>query len=42
MDSLHSECPHIIGKIGEKYRCNVCGSEVTVMKVGGRELVCRG
>ena len=27
-------------KIGEKYRCSVCGNEVTVTKVGGVELVC--
>ena len=26
--------------IGEKYRCNVCGNEVVVTKVGGGELVC--
>ncbi|MDP2980881.1 MAG: desulfoferrodoxin FeS4 iron-binding domain-containing protein [Candidatus Omnitrophota bacterium] len=26
--------------VGEKYRCNVCGNEVTVTKVGGGELVC--
>ena len=25
---------------GEKYRCNVCGNEVTVTKVGGGTLVC--
>lgn len=25
---------------GEKYRCNVCGNEVVVTKVGGGELVC--
>jgi len=29
-------------KIGEKYRCNVCGNEVTVTKVGGGTLVCCG
>lgn len=27
---------------GEKYRCNVCGNEVTVTKVGGGILVCCG
>jgi desulfoferrodoxin-like iron-binding protein len=27
---------------GEKYRCNVCGNEVTVIKVGGGTLVCCG
>ena len=26
--------------IGEKYKCNVCGNEVQVLKVGGGELVC--
>jgi desulfoferrodoxin-like iron-binding protein len=25
---------------GEKYRCNVCGNEVTVTNVGGGTLVC--
>jgi desulfoferrodoxin-like iron-binding protein len=25
---------------GERYRCNVCGNEVTVTKVGGGTLVC--
>ena len=29
-----------VEKVGEKYRCNVCGNEVTVTKVGGGELVC--
>jgi len=28
--------------VGEKYKCNVCGNEVTVTKVGGGELVCCG
>ena len=27
---------------GEKYRCNICGNEVTVTKVGGGTLVCCG
>lgn len=27
---------------GELYRCNVCGNEVEVKKVGGGELVCCG
>jgi desulfoferrodoxin-like iron-binding protein len=27
---------------GEKYRCNICGNEVTVTKVGGGALVCCG
>lgn len=26
----------------EKYRCSVCGNEVTVTKVGGGTLVCCG
>ena len=25
---------------GEKYKCNVCGNEVVVTKVGGGTLVC--
>ncbi len=29
-----------VEKIEEKYRCNVCGNEITVTKVGGGELVC--
>lgn len=28
--------------VGEKYRCNVCGNEVVVTKVGGGTLVCCG
>jgi len=31
-----------VKKIGEIYRCNVCGNEVVVTKVGGGELVCCG
>ena len=31
-----------VEKIGEKYRCNVCGNEVLVTKVGGGILVCCG
>lgn len=31
-----------VKKEGEKYRCNVCGNEVTVTKVGGGTLVCCG
>jgi superoxide reductase len=31
-----------IEKLGENYRCNVCGNEVTVTKVGGGTLVCCG
>ena len=29
-----------VENVGEKYRCNVCGNEVTVTKVGGGTLVC--
>ena len=28
--------------IDEKYRCNICGNEVIVIKVGGGTLVCCG
>ena len=31
-----------VEKVGEKYRCNVCGNEVVVTKVGGGTLVCCG
>ena len=31
-----------VEKIGEKYRCNICGNEVTATKVGGGTLVCCG
>lgn len=31
-----------VEKIGEKYRCNVCGNEVLVTKVGGGVLGCCG
>ena len=31
-----------VEKIGERYRCNICGNEVTVTKVGGGTLVCCG
>jgi desulfoferrodoxin-like iron-binding protein len=30
----------VVEKIGEKYRCNVCGNEVVVTAVGGGTLVC--
>ncbi|MFA5413500.1 MAG: desulfoferrodoxin FeS4 iron-binding domain-containing protein [Patescibacteria group bacterium] len=29
-----------VKNIGEKYHCNVCGNEITVMEVGGGTLVC--
>lgn len=31
-----------VEKVGEKYRCNVCGNEVVVTVVGGGTLVCCG
>ncbi len=31
-----------VKKSGEKYKCNVCGNEVVVTRVGGGELVCCG
>jgi desulfoferrodoxin-like iron-binding protein len=31
-----------VKKVGEKYRCNICGNEVVVNKVGGGTLVCCG
>ena len=31
-----------IEKVGEKYRCNVCGNDVVVTEVGGGTLVCCG
>jgi desulfoferrodoxin-like iron-binding protein len=31
-----------VSKKGEKYRCEICGNEVTVTKVGGGTLVCCG
>ncbi len=31
-----------VEKVGEKYRCNVCGNEVVVTRVGGGTLVCCG
>ncbi len=29
-------------KVGDKYRCNICGNEITLTKVGGGTLVCCG
>jgi len=29
-----------VKKVGEKYRCNACGNEVTVTKIDGGTLVC--
>ena len=31
-----------VSEIGEKYRCDICGNEVEVTKVGGGSLVCCG
>jgi desulfoferrodoxin-like iron-binding protein len=31
-----------VKKLNEKYRCNICGNEVEVTKVGGGILVCCG
>ena len=31
-----------VKNIGEKYRCNICGNQVIVTKVGGGVLVCCG
>ena len=31
-----------VKKVGENYRCTLCGNEVTVTKVGGGILVCCG
>jgi desulfoferrodoxin-like iron-binding protein len=29
-----------VEEVGERYRCNICGNEVTVTSVGGGTLVC--
>ena len=29
-----------VEKEGEKYRCNVCGNEVIITKVGGGAMIC--
>jgi len=29
-------------KVGDNYRCNICGNEVTLTKAGGGVLVCCG
>jgi len=31
-----------VSKVGEKFKCNICGNIVEVLKVGGGELVCCG
>ena len=32
----------VVEQVGEKDRCNICGNEVIVTKVGGGTLVCCG
>jgi desulfoferrodoxin-like iron-binding protein len=29
-----------VEQVGEQYRCNICGNEVTVTRAGGGTLVC--
>ena len=31
-----------VEQVGELYKCNICGNEVRVTKVGGGTLVCCG
>ena len=31
-----------VEKVGEKYKCNICGNEVAVTEVGSGTLVCCG
>jgi desulfoferrodoxin-like iron-binding protein len=31
-----------VQEMGEEYRCNICGNQVEVTKVGGGTLVCCG
>jgi desulfoferrodoxin-like iron-binding protein len=31
-----------VGNVGENYRCNICGNEITATKVGGGTLACCG
>ena len=31
-----------VKKVGENYKCSICGNEVTVTKAGGGTLVCCG
>lgn len=31
-----------VENVGENYKCNLCGNEVSVTKAGGGELVCCG
>jgi len=39
---FRQEVEMAVEKVGEKYRCNVCGNEVVVTEVGGGTLVCCG
>ncbi len=32
----------VVKEVSEKYKCNICGNEVMVTKVGGGTLVCCG
>ena len=31
-----------VNKVGEKLICNICGNEVSVVIVGGGEIICCG
>ncbi|MFC1971438.1 desulfoferrodoxin FeS4 iron-binding domain-containing protein [Chloroflexota bacterium] len=31
-----------VEKVGENYKCNICGNQVTVTQAGGGTLVCCG
>ena len=31
-----------VEKVGEKYKCDICGNEVTLTKIGRGTLVCCG
>lgn len=31
-----------VSTVGEQYKCNVCGNEAAITKVGGGTLVCCG
>ena len=31
-----------VKEVGEQYKCNICGNEVTVTRAGGGKLVCCG
>jgi desulfoferrodoxin-like iron-binding protein len=31
-----------VKEVGENYKCNICGNQVTVTKAGGGTLVCCG